>query len=169
MHKGLKEPHLFNAGSNPLKVIKNLAGILVVEELNKLRVEIEANVVGLFRLGESHFEFAQSIDPKHWRQRISRLYYGAYNVRRSVQLRYDGSFSTESSDHSRIDSLPNEIANLATYKVKLQNLRDDRNLADYNHLATQGDLIVSANDYQTFVGAFINDAKSYLVSGGIVL
>ena len=103
MHKGLKEPHLFNVASNPLKVIRNLTGILLAAELDKIRAEIDANVVGLYRLGQLHFTFARAVPALEWRQRVSRLYYGAYNVRRAIMLKYDGTFSTDSSDHQKTD------------------------------------------------------------------
>lgn len=167
MHKGLKEPHLFNASSNPVKLINNLSGILTIAELDKLRREIDSNVIELFGLGLSHFQFACAIDKAHWRQRISRLYYGAYNVRRAIALKHNGSFSTDSSDHSKVDSIPDSVNDVAIYKSRLVNLREDRNLSDYNHLATEADLISSPDDYQTLVSNFISDAKAYLATQGI--
>jgi hypothetical protein len=169
MHKGLKEPHLFNAASNPFKIIRNLAGILLVTELDKIRAEVDANVVGLFRLGQVHFVFARSVPAAEWRQRVSRLYYGAYNVRRAVALKYDGTFSTDSSDHQNVDKIPDAVNNAATYRVKLKNLREDRNLADYNHLAQETDLLVSPSDYEIMVTGFIQDAVQYLKSEGLTL
>jgi hypothetical protein len=169
MHKGLKEPHLFNAASNPLKIIRNLAGILLATELDKIRAEVDVNVVGLFRLGQMHYAFARSVAATEWRQRISRLYYGAYNVRRAVALKYDGTFSTDSSDHQNVDRLPDAVNNAATYRVKLKNLREDRNLADYNHLAQVADLLISPSDYEIMVTDFIEDATRYLTSQGVTL
>ena len=169
MHKGLKEPHIFNAASNPLKLIRNLSGILAITELDKIRAEIDVNVVGLYRLGEVHYSFALTVPHGQWRQRISRLYYGAYNVRRAVALKHDGWFSTDAIDHQKVDSLPDALNNAATYRVQLKNLRDDRNLADYSHLARESDLLMSLNDYGVLVDSFIKDARAYLVSQGIVL
>ena len=169
MHKGLKEPHLFNAASNPLKIIRNLAGILLATELDKIRAEVEVNVGGLFRLGQTHHAFARAIAAAEWRQRIARLYYGAYNVRRAVALKYDGTFSTDSSDHQNVDKLPDAVNNAATYRVKLKNLREDRNLADYNHLAQEADLISAPSDYEVMVTDFIRDATQYLTSQGVIL
>lgn len=169
MAVSLKEPHLFNAGSNPMKVIRNLAGILSAAELAKLQQEIVANVVGLFRLGESHFTFAQGVPTAQWRQKISRLYYGAYNVRRAVALKHDGSFATDVSDHKNVDSIPDRLANAGIYRIKLLNLRDDRNLADYNHLAIEADLLISQVDCEALVGDFIRDAKAYLNTEGVSL
>src|SRR4051812_16045429 len=111
--RGLKEPHLFNAGSNPLKLMRNLGGVLSTVELDKLRQEYLANVVGLFRLGEAHFSFAKGVAASQWRQRVSRFYYGAYNVRRAVPLKHDGPFATDVSDHKNIDEIPDKLPNAA--------------------------------------------------------
>lgn len=167
MHKGLKEPHLFNAGANPLKLIKNLEQIISAAEIRKIRFEIDSNVVGLYMLGESHFNFARSLPQNEWRQRVSRLYYAAYNVRRSVALKHDGSFSTDSSDHKNVNSLPDALDNNAAYKSKLLNLRDDRNLCDYNHLATEQDLLIPLVDCEQIVSDFLSDAKKFLDSQGV--
>jgi hypothetical protein len=162
----LKSPHLFNAGSNPINVINNLTGLLAPAQLQILRDEIRANVKSLFRLGESHYQFATNLAPTEWRQRISRLYYGAYNVRRAVALEVDGSFSTDSIDHKNIGQIPDDFPGAATYRVRMTNLREDRNLADYNHLAVEGDLVIPPTDYELIVRDFINEARNYLVNRG---
>lgn len=169
MVTGIKEPHLFNAGSNPLKVIRNLEGIISAQEIQKIRDELISNVISLYRLGESHYSFATSISNQHWRQRISRLYYGAYNARRALMLRHDGSFSTDSSDHKNVFQMPNDLTDYGIYKVKLVNLREDRNLADYNHLANEGDLLAPAQEYSELVGKFLIHVKTYLIERGVDL
>ncbi|SAK85585.1 hypothetical protein [Caballeronia ptereochthonis] len=169
MHKGLKEPHLFNAASNPLKMIRNLAGILADSELDKIRKEIDANVIGLYRLGEAHFRFAAAVDEGEWRQKISRYYYAAYNVRRAVALKHDGTYSSDSSDHQKVDQIPDTLSNSALYRVKLKNLRDDRNLADYSHLANENDLLISIAEAKTVVSQLLNDAKKFLSENGITI
>jgi hypothetical protein len=169
MHKGIKEPHLFNAAANPLKMIRNLTGILEDIELNKIRNEIDKNVVGLFRLGEDHFVFARTIRSSEWRQKVSRLYYAAYNVRRSVALKHDGSYTTDSSDHQKVDVLPDTLNNHALYRLKLKNLRDDRNLADYSHLAAESDLLLSVIEAEKVVSELLADAKKFLTDSGITL
>ena len=95
--KGLSPPHLLLAASNPLKMIQNLNHLLNVQEIAKLTVELDKNVAALFGLGHSHFTFACTINNNDWRQKISRLYYAAYNVRRAVVLKHSGTFSTDSS------------------------------------------------------------------------
>lgn len=162
-------PHFSNFSSNPLTVIENLQGVLSAAELQKIRDEVRRNCKGLFELGRLHFVFAVGIPHDQWRQRISRLYYGAYNVRRAVGLEYDGSFSQDASDHRKMDGVPDDFPSSATYGIQMKNLRDDRNLADYSHLANEGDLIRPANEYQQIVEQFINDARDYLVGRGVQL
>jgi hypothetical protein len=169
VHKGIKEPHLFNAATNPQRMIRNLVGILDEAELDKIRREIDANVIGLYRLAEGHFVFAKAIKSAEWRQKISRLYYAAYNARRAISLKNDGSYTTDSTDHQKVDVLPDRLDNHALYKSKLKDLRDDRNLADYNHLAKESDLLVSVFEAEKVVTDFINDAKKFLTNLGIII
>lgn len=164
MHKGLREPHLFNAGPNPLKLVKNLDGLIDATALDSIRREIDRNVALLFSLGLSHYQFACGISRAEWRQRISRYYYGAYNVKRAVALKHSGQFSTDSSDHKAIDQIPDNIENAAAFRVRLSNLRDDRNLADYSHLAIIDDLLSPPDEWERFVQEFISGAHKYLVA-----
>jgi len=169
MHRGLREPHLFNAGPNPLKLINNLEGLIDQNALTNLRKEIDRNVVLLFKLGISHYQFACAAERTEWRHRISRYYYGAYNVKRAVALKNSGQFSTDSSDHKAIDQIPSEMTNAAAFRVRLVNLRDDRNLADYSHLAVVGDLLSPPDDWERFVHDFIESARQYLTSQQVQL
>lgn len=166
-HKGLTEPHVLLASSNPVKLIKNLRSILGKAQLKKIDDAVCAEAKALFLLGKSHFDFSNSIPPAEWRQVVSRLYYAAYNVKRSISLRHDGSFSTESKDHERIDQLPSALANSAVYGAKLRTLREDRNLADYSHLAKESDLVIAVPDARVLVTNFLADAKTYLNSNGV--
>lgn len=169
MHKGLREPHLLLAGPNPQKLIRNLAGILTRVQLRKIDAAVNAECKLLYELGAAHYTFALSVPSTEWRQKISRHYYAAYNAKRAISLRNDGSFSTEPSDHQKIDSLPESFVNQGTYGVKLKNLREDRNLADYSHLAIEPDLIIPVIDAEQLVTDFLNDARAFLVSKGVAL
>lgn len=167
-HKGLREPHVLLLG-NPQKAMRNLSAVLTEKQLAKIQAAVNQEIKLLFDLGCGHCSFAQTVDSRHWRQKISRLYYGAYNVKRSVTLCCDGTFSTESSDHNKIDQLPDGFGNAATYAAKLRALREDRNLADYSHLARESDLVVPVALASVLVEEFIDDARQYLNSKGLQL
>ncbi len=162
-HKGLREPHILLLG-NPRKVMKNLSAVLADDQINQIQLAVNFEVKLLFELGVNHYSFVQIIDDVYWRQKISRLYYAAYNVKRSVTLCCDGSFSTESSDHLKIDQLPADFKKSATYSTKLKALREDRNLADYSHLANESDLVITVDSATKLVEDFLDDSRECLVS-----
>jgi hypothetical protein len=155
------------AGKNPKEVIENLRGILSQRQLTLIQRAVDTNVRQLFVLGESHFNFAISAQQSEWRQIVSRLYYAAYNIRRAVSLKHSGQFSTDSSDHKNIGEIPDAFNNASTYKNKLKTLRDDRNLADYSHVAIESDLVIPIADAKAFVTAFISDARIFLKGQGL--
>lgn len=165
---GLISPHLLLASSNPQKMLNNLSHILDATAYSAIQSEINKNVKLLFLLGESHYIFAKQIGREHWRQRISRFYYGAYNVRRALNLHESGLYQTDVEDHKNT-KLPSGLNNYNTYQFRLKDLREDRNLADYDHIATEADLVHTQSDVESMVTDFINDARVYLVSRGVVL
>lgn len=167
MHKGLREPHLLLASGNPQKLMRNLAHILTADEIQKIANVVSSETAALFQLGQHHFLFAMSLPASEWRQNISRLYYAAYNTKRAINLINDGTFSTDSGDHQKIDILPDGIDNREQYKARLKNLRDDRNLCDYSHLATETDLLVPVAEARTLVTNFLNDSRNFLLEKGV--
>lgn len=149
--------------------MRNLENILSTAEIDKIKQSLLREITLLHSLGMSHFQFARSLEAREWRQRSSRFYYAAYNVKRALSLCDNGKFSTDVSDHQQIDSLPLKLANYATHSTLLKNLRDDRNIADYSHLATVGDLIIQPTDAESVVANFINDVNQYLQTAGVKL
>src|SRR4051812_26673109 len=91
----LKEPNILLASGNCQKLLRNVQHVLDSAAIEALQAEIDRNVIALFRLGDDHLEFARAILTAHWRQKISRLYYGAFNMRRAVALHYAGHFATD--------------------------------------------------------------------------
>lgn len=131
--------------------------------------EIHANVLQLFNLGVEHYEFANSLHRARWRQIISRAYYGAYNITKSIRLLNDGGFTTDSSDHKKCGELPVGFNSASTYSNKIKQLRDDRNLSDYDHLAEELDLAFSVAEYLQTVSALIEDGKNFMLSKGLII
>lgn len=163
----MNSPHLLLAGSNPRRIHQNLSGILDQASIDEINKEIKKNCVQLFDLGMKHFHFARRQPSRQWRQTISRLYFASYCISRSIRLGVKGEYSQEVKDHSKIGNLPKDFPNQSTYANRLGVLRDDRNLADYDHTATQRDLIISRQDALVLVQDFVSDARPYLISRGI--
>jgi hypothetical protein len=164
-----KSPHILLAAANCQRVKSNLSYILNATAMAAIDAEIEKNVKGLFRLGLEHHAFASALPLPNWRQRISRDYYGAYNVARAVRLANDGSYSTDVGDHKKATELPDAFPNQSTHSNRLGVLRDDRNLADYDHTAAASDLVTPVPDAAQFVDDFIRDARTYLSGKGIAV
>jgi hypothetical protein len=167
--KGLSSPHLLLASPNAMKMIQNLNHLLSKQEVAKLTDELDRNVQGLFKLGLAHQIFAATLSDNDWRQKISRLYYGVYNVRRAVVLKNSGVFSTEPSDHKNVDQLPDGMDNRESHISKLKDLREDRNLADYSHLAGMSDLVITPSEALIFANQFIVDCRQFLLQNGLVV
>lgn len=103
-HKNLIEPHLLLASSNPYSLMRNLEKILSTAEIEKIKQSLLREITLLHGLGMLHFQFARSLEATEWRQRASRFYYAAYNVKRALSLCDNGKFSTDVSDHQQIDT-----------------------------------------------------------------
>jgi hypothetical protein len=144
-----------------------LSLLLSRKSLKAIEKEVDANVAALYSLGKLHFDFAVGLSNADWRQKISRLYYAAYNAKRSISLKSDGTFSTDSTDHKHISLLPDSLPNKATYSVKLANLREDRNLCDYSHLAVVSNLMIPVGEAESVVREFLQECRAFLRDRGV--
>jgi hypothetical protein len=163
----VKSPHLLRAATNVRQLKHNLVNVIDAAAIGAIEAEICANVIQLYRLGRHHYSFAIRQHNRSWRQKVSRLYYGAFNVSRSVRLCVNGEFSEDSSDHKKIGALPDDFPNQATYANRLSVLRDDRNLCDYDHTALSADLVLDVDSSVQLVEDFLRDAQSYLRQRGV--
>lgn len=161
--------HLLKASANYRRMIENIRPYLSEESTGKLEDEFNRNVVQLFRLGEEYFAFAKAVDSAMWRQKVSRFYYAAFFLSRAARLEDAGTYVTDVSDHKHIGDLPDGFVNIATYQNKLKALRDDRNLADYSHDASEGDLTTPTKEIEALVEAFMDHVRAHLKSRGIAL
>jgi len=164
----LKKVHLLNLG-NPRKVKQNLSGILEQLELEKIEAEIAANTVALYRLGGEFLSFALKQSPANWRQRVSRLYYAAYNISRAVRLFVSGEYSSETEDHQKFHKLPDDFPRKDQYANQLAVLREDRNMCDYDHTCLPTDLVLDTARSASLVIEFLDHAKLYLEKRGLKL
>jgi len=111
--------------------------------------------------------FANKIKHREWRQKISRLYYAAYNIRRAIFLEFNGQFTTDSSDHKIVNQLPDDFPSKDILGQQLRDMRQDRNLCDYSHGSKSADLIISPIDAENFVAEFEKLARIYLTDRGV--
>ena len=118
----MKSSHLLNLG-NPRKVKENLSSILDRAALDSIETEIEGNVLALLGLAKRYYNFARKQSNPNWRQKISRLYYAAYNASRAVRLYVSGDYSTDIRDHQKFERLPNDFPNRAQYVNQIDVLR----------------------------------------------
>ncbi len=158
----MKSPHILLLNKNVVEIRNELSGVLSKKSAKAIEAEVKRNVVQLFSLGEQHHNFARTTSNAHWRQVVSRAYYGAYGVSRAVRLATKGAYSQETKDHEKIAELPDDFPDRATYANRLRVLRDDRNLCDYDHSADQADLAISVADAIALVDAFLTHARTYL-------
>ena len=140
----LKSPHILLAAGNLNKLKINLVNVIDDTAIHAIEDEINKNVAKLYLLGKSHYSFAIRQNNRSWRQKVSRLYYGAYNASRAVRLCVTGEYSADSGDHKKIGNLPDGFPNRATYSNRLSTLRDDRNLCDYDHTVNCSDLSIGS-------------------------
>jgi hypothetical protein len=164
----MRSPHLLNLG-NCRKVKSNLIGILDSVAIGCIEAEIESNAIGLFKLARSHYSFAVRQPSPHWRQRISRLYYAAYNTARAVRLYVAGEYSTHVKDHQKLEELPDDFPNRSRYVNQLSVLREDRNTCDYDHTSKASDLVLGTGNSTELVRDFLDDAGAYLRSKGMIV
>lgn len=165
----MKTPHLLLAAPNTHVLRDNLVHLLSATAIASIDAEITANVVALFRMGEDYLKFAKTLSPTHWRHKISRLYYAAYAVSRSVRLRLDGEWSMSPGEHKKVGALPASFPNQSMYANRLSVLRDDRNLADYDHACTVADLVINLSDAESLVEQLVRDSRTFLAHKGIIV
>ena len=127
-----------------------------VTAIHAIEAAICANALQLYLLGRDHYDFATRQNRRAWRQKVSRLYYAAFNVSRAVRLCVSGDYSTELGEHKKIESLPDDFPNRNKYFNRLGVLRDDRNLCDYDHTAGISDLVVGPAEATELVGEPLN-------------
>jgi hypothetical protein len=157
----MKSPHLLLAG-NPQRVRANLVSILDALGLAAIDKEIYLNAARMYDLALQHYNFATELPKSAWRHKMSRLYYAAYHVSRCLRFMTSGEYCQEVTDHKKVNDLPQDLPNRATYANRLTALRDDRNLADYDHTATEAELVIPVAEAASLVEQLLRDAHAYL-------
>lgn len=163
----MQNKNIITVSNNTREIISVLSGIVSEDAVLQLNNELDRHVVLLLELAEEHCVLAESVPAHRWRQKVSRSYYAAYNTRRAVELYVNGVYKTDSSDHKNIHKMPVDFPEKETRSARLRDLREDRNAADYDHLAEEGMLIVPVAEAVSFARNFLNSAKSYLGERGL--
>jgi hypothetical protein len=161
----MKQASLLSIG-NIRKVKTSLSGILDEAALDRIEEEIESNVSALLDLARGQYRFAAVQSHHNWRQRVSRLYYAAYNGTRAIRLYVSGEYSTDVKDHQKFDRLPSDFPTRSIYVNKFTVLREDRNTADYDHTSRARDLVLGTRESTELIEAFLKDATAYLTARG---
>ena len=154
---------------NPQKLIGILDGLIEPDQIERINEQHKLQAQAMFELGVKHYRFAKSQSYSHWRQRVSRFYYGAYNGSKALRYMVEGSHSTEASDHKKIGDLPQDFIGRATYSTRLKELRDDRNKCDYDHCARAGDLFITQVAAEALTRDFLRETQAYLQKRGLQL
>lgn len=152
---------------NVRKVQQNLRPILAEEAIEAIETEIKRHSEQLFNLALDHYRFATGLSTRHWRQRVSRLYYAAYAGSRAIRLYVYGDHSTDVKDHQKIGSVPDDFPDKARFSNFLDVLRDDRNSCDYDHVSRSTDLVTPPAEAAEIVKAFLIEVKAYLAARGL--
>lgn len=161
-NQAMRSPHILLLNKNVADIRRELGSILSRKSTAAFDAAVKENVIQLFSLGLHHFDFAKNLGNAHWRQIVSRSYYGAYSVSKAVRLAVYGQYSQEVKDHEKVGFLPDDFPDKNTYANRLRLLRDDRNLCDYDHTAVETDLGMSSSDTLVLVNEFVLHARTYL-------
>lgn len=164
----MSNPNILKLGNNR-KISSVLSEVIDDGAIGLFDAEIDKHCQLMFKLGLDHYRFAIKLPRARWRQKVSRLYYGAYSASKSVRYYKTGHYSTLGEDHKKVGDLPANFPSQAMFKTQLAVLREDRNLADYNHFATATDLAIPTADAATLVKEFLAGSKQYLKDEGIIL
>jgi len=163
----MKSPHLLLAGRNLRKIKANLEGVLDQAALGAIEAEIEKNATQLIQLAREHLRFARRLRPASWRQSVSRAYYATYSASRAVRLQISGDYTTDSEDHKRVGELPEGFPKRNMYANQLGVLREDRNACDYDHTATDADLVLGRTEALALATGFVQDVCDFLGGRGL--
>lgn len=164
-----KRPQILELGNHAkiLQVLKHIAGR---SNLNWYDARVREAARHWFLLAAQHLRIARRLSsrPRDWRAVVSRSYYAAYNVSRSVRYLVHGFVKFDGSDHTIVGDLPADFPQRASWSTFLVDLRKDRNVADYapwtGMLSTLSQLPEFSLDR---VEQFVKESKQYLRARGI--
>lgn len=160
---------LFSTISNPRKIVSALTGIVDQSAIDSIELEIRRHSQMMFDLSLKHFRVAERLGTPDWRQKVSRAYYASYNCSKMLRYFVDGYHSKEVSDHKKIGDIPSDFPGRSIFFNRLQIMREDRNLCDYDHDARATDLSIGVSDSIELSRSFIRSSKQYVGGRGFLL
>lgn len=75
----------------------------------------------------------------------------------------------DSTDHKKVGELPDDFPDKEKYENELPELREDRNLCDYDHISTLNDMKIGINETLVLVNEFVHVSKEYLKNRNVNL
>lgn len=124
-----------------------------------------------FRLGQKHLRTARCLSNlnREWRSVISRCYYAAYNASKSVRYYAKGQVDLTGKDHQAVGELPNSFPDKAHWASFVDELRRDRNVADYEPWKNaRRKLTHSPQDALTKTADFVGRCRDCLREKGVL-
>lgn len=159
----------FSTISNPRKIVSALAGIIDQSAIDSIELEIRRHSQMMFDLSLKHFRVADRLGSPDWRQKVSRAYYASYNSSKMLRYFIEGYHSKEVSDHKKIGDIPTDFPQRSIFSNRLQIMREDRNLCDYDHDAHAIDLSIGVSESVDLSRSFMRSCKAYVGDRGFLL
>jgi uncharacterized protein (UPF0332 family) len=126
--------HLIVELGNHAKVRSILQKYLSLNFIQEYDAAVRKATSRFIRLAEQHLQSAiqASKNKKLWRTTVSRAYYACYGASRAVRYLVIGHVLIgDPKDHDKIGELPDDFPGQRQWKIVLNNMRKDRNRADY--------------------------------------
>ncbi len=152
-----------SAAANVRRLHSNLANVLAQAALDSIESEINHNIAQLFALGGHTFCSPSAMGIVTGGKESQDSITGHTTFPVQVRLCVTGEYSTDPSDHKKIDNLPDDFPNKNTYANRLAILREDRNLCALRPFSEARRFAPwSVDDSAEIVESFLRDARKYL-------
>ena len=122
-------------------------------------------------LAQHHLRVARLLasPSRNWRSVISRCYYAVYTSSRAIRYFVDGSVKPDAEDHKRVGDLPRDFPNQSAWSNFANELRRDRNLADYEPWGhVRRSLTYEPADALEKAAQFVRESRNYLRRRGVL-
>jgi hypothetical protein len=165
----IKRPEILSLGNHAqaLGVLEKIAG---GSDLHWYHEAVHAVAREWYQLSSHHMRAGRQLlsRPRNWRAVVSRSYYAAYNASRAVRYFVKGAVAFDSKDHQLVGDLPTDFPDAASWATFVNELRRDRNIADYEPWKdVRTKLSDSPSSSLNRVEKFISVARLYMRNRGM--